>query len=434
MKIIKKENQDNKIKYTIQVDEKEWEEYQKHSFASLSKSVFLPGFRKGKVPLNLLKEKISLQEIINNCLRKVINEQYKKLISDKQFDNENAIEDALAIDVIKANEKELEIIYEFEKYPNITLPNYKNIKLSYKKELATDDDVQRELNYLTKNDTMLSPKQTQVIEKGDMVNFDFKGFIDNKPFAGGESKGYELEIGSNNFIPGFEEKMIGLKKDDTKTIEVTFPKDYHAKDMANKKANFELKINDVKTIIKPEINREFVEKLKIPNVNDEKTLKEFIKKQITDQKNYYNRQQAITSISHFLMKQSKLDYVPKTLLDNEIKRLNDDTNKKASESNLSRDEYIYKTLGYKEITAYDQKVLENAKNNLTLVMSLEKIIEDLKLDVSQKELNDHLEKMTKIYGMKLEDLKARLNNNFEGIKTFILQEKVFDKLIELNTK
>jgi trigger factor len=281
---------------------------------------------------------------------------------------------------------------------------------------------------------MLSPKQTQVIEKGDMVNFDFKGFIDNKPFAGGESKGYELEIGSNNFIPGFEEKMIGLKKDDTKTIEVTFPKDYHAKDMANKKANFELKINDVKTIIKPEINREFVEKLKIPNVNDEKTLKEFIKKQITDQKNYYNRQQAITSISHFLMKQSKLDYVPKTLLDNEIKRLNDDTNKKASESNLSRDEYIYKTLGYKEITAYDQKVLENAKNNLTLVMSLEKIIEDLKLDVSQKELNDHLEKMTKIYGMKLEDLKARLNNNFEGIKTFILQEKVFDKLIELNTK
>jgi trigger factor len=344
------------------------------------------------------------------------------------------IEDALSVDIAKVDASALHIIYVFEKYPDITLPDYKNIKIDYKEPKVDPAEIQNEIDRYSKNDIMLIPKESGIINKGDMVNFDFKGFIDDKPFPGGEAKAFELEIGSGQFIPGFEDQIIGLKKQEKKTIKVTFPKDYHAKDMAGKVSSFDIIINDVKTIVKPTIDEKFVAKFNIPDVKTEKQLRDYLAKLILDEKTQSAKQGSIKAISTCLIENSKLAFMPKALLDSEIKHLDGDTTKKAEEKKTKHDDYVLQTLGFSSMGDYKKALKETAVKNLTLVIALEKIIEQLKLEVSDKELDSHFEKMSKAYGMKVEDIKARFNNNLDNIKTFILQEKVFDKLIELNKK
>jgi trigger factor len=235
---------------------------------------------------------------MNHALKKVVDENYKLLITNnKEFNPDQLIEDAVSIDLAKIDPKNLEIVYIFEKFPEVTLGDYKKIKIHYTEPKVEDKEVQQEIERYTKKDIMLIPKESNDIAMGDMVNFDFKGFVDDKAFAGGEAQGHELEIGSGSFIPGFEEKMIGLKKGDKKTIEVTFPKDYHAKDLANKKAKFELVINDIKTIQKPKLDEAYIARFAIPNVKTEHEFREYVSKQLLDYKKYTSRQEPVRQIS-----------------------------------------------------------------------------------------------------------------------------------------
>lgn len=432
MKIIKVDPQKEQSKYVVEADKAEWKTLQENSYKTLAKNLKVPGFRAGHVPPEVARNQINQSEIINNALNKAIDSNYKLLIEDKKFQNDNLIEDAVSVDLQKVDASTLEIIYIFEKYPEVTLPDYKNIKIDYQEPKVADAEIDREINGFTKRDNMLVPKDNGLIAKGDMVNFNFKGFLDGKPFPGGEAQDFELEIGSNSFIPGFEDKMIGLKKGEEKSIEVTFPKDYHAANLANKKTKFELKINDVKTIQKPKLDEEYIARFKIPEVKTEADFKKYLHRQIHDQKKYTSRQNAIKKISEYLIEHSKLSYMPKSLIDAEMKRLEEDTQKRAEQAKLSRDDFVIQKLGYKNNEDFNKALNDSAQKNLKLVVSLEKIISELKLEVSQNELDEHLNKMAKVYGMTIDTIKERFQNNLEGINTFILQEKVFDKLIDLN--
>jgi trigger factor len=337
------------------------------------------------------------------------------------------------VDIAKVDENNLEIEYDFEKYPDITLGDYKNIKTKYKKPAISTEEIQKEIDHMIQKDIMLTPKDQDQIAHGDMVNFDFDGSVDGKPFEGGKSAGYELEIGSNMFIPGFELQMIGLKAGDTKDIKVTFPKDYHAKEMANKEATFKLKINSVKTINKPELDEAYIARFAIPNVKTKQELHAYLEHNIFEHKNYQLRQEAIKIISQHIIDNCKLEFIPNSLLKSEIERLNEDTNKRAEQAKKTLDEFIATSLGFKTRAMYDANVEEVASKNLTLVIAIEKIITELKLTITQDEIDDHINKIAKVYNISIEDVKNRMNNNFDGIKTFLLQEKVFDKLIEMNS-
>jgi trigger factor len=245
----------------------------------------------------VLKKQISQEEIMNRALKKAIDQNYQLLLTSKEFDGNEVVEDAVNIDLAKIDRKNLEIIFIFERLPEVTIGNYKTIKLTHSHSNIEDREIENEISRYTKRDTMLIPKESGNIAQGDMVNFDFKGFIDDQPFTGGEAKGHELEIGSGNFIPGFEEQLVGLQKGEKKTIQVTFPKDYHAKDLANKKASFELVNNDIKTIQKPKLDEAYIARFAIDGVKNEEQFKKYIGKQLKDHKEYTNMQDTIHQIS-----------------------------------------------------------------------------------------------------------------------------------------
>lgn len=432
MKIIKKEDIKNKVKYIISSEEQFWIQAQENSFKILAKQLKVHGFRAGHIPTLIAKKHISEQEIMNHALKRAIDHNYKLLIDDKDFNPEEVIEDAVSIDLSKVKPKELEIIYIFEKYPTVTLTGYDKIKIDYEEPKVEKNEIDSEIERYTKKDIMLIPKEEEIIAHGDMVNFDFKGFVNDEPFAGGEAKGHELEIGSKAFIPGFEEQMIGLKKGEKKTIEITFPKNYHTKHLADKKAKFELIINDIKTIQKPHLDETYIARFAIPNVKTPEQFRKYISEQILDYKKYHNKEKATRQISTWLITNTKLSYVPQSLLDSEIKRLREDVQKKATQTNLSLEEYVNTHLGYKTQNDFEKALKESADKNLHLVIGIEKIIDDLKIDTTEADLNNHLEKMARAYAISVDQIKQKLNNNFDGIKTFILQEKMFDKLIEIN--
>jgi trigger factor len=165
--------------------------------------------------------------------------------------------------------------------PTVEIADYKKFNIKLDSEEVTDEETQHEFDRMIKKDIMLTNKETGTVENGDSVNIDFTGYIDDKEFAGGSAKGYDLVIGSNSFIPGFESQLIGCTIGETKDIFLTFPKNYHEQ-YANKEVKFTVKINSISTITKPTFDEFYFKKFKLSDVKTEKDFKEYLKKQLVD--------------------------------------------------------------------------------------------------------------------------------------------------------
>jgi trigger factor len=265
---------------------------------------------------------------------------HQLLIKNKEFIDDNVVHNSLRIDVVPESLKSLPtILFIVDKFPEVNMPDYKNIKLTAKNEKVTDDMINHQLKQLIKNDIMLIPKEPAVVANGDMVVLDFTGKIDNKEFPGGQAKDYELEIGSHLFIPGFEEQLIGLKKGDAKTINVKFPDDYHQPEFKGKASTFDVVIKDVKTINPPALDEQYVSKLKIPNVKNENELRNHIRLQTQQRLNEMVREQNTNQIVEFFVKNAKLSHYPQSLLQYEKNVIVADIENKAKQQNITVEDY-----------------------------------------------------------------------------------------------
>lgn len=432
MEIIKETTKNHKVSFVVKVSKTIWDNAKSKAFNKMAVTVKVPGFRQGKAPQDIIKKHVNEIEVMQNAANDAIRQTYDELIKSNKINKENIIEDALSINIIKLDPNDFEVEFNFDEYPKVELGNYKSLKVEYKNPTVSDEEINNELSRITKRDSMLIEKQDDILEKNDMAIFDFKGFIDEKEFPGGSANDYELVIGSNQFIPGFEDAMVGMKKGESKIISVSFPKDYHVKEMAGKPAKFEVKLNDIKQVKSPELTEEYIAKFKLPEVKNELQLREFLKKQLFDFKELNAKQEATKSISEQIMKITKIDFIPESLLASEIERLNNELNHELESKKLSIDNLLKQRKISKE--EFEKETKEAARKNLMLVLAIEKMIKELNIKVSSDEIDDHLKKIAEVYGQKFEEIKSQMNGNFEGVKQFLLQKKLFDKLIEINSK
>lgn len=277
---------------------------------------------------------------------------------------------------------------------------------------------------------MLTEKDSQIIANGDMANIDFEGFLDDKPFPGGAAKAFDLEIGSGSFIPGFEDQLLGLKKGDKKDIFVTFPTDYHEKSLAGKKTKFTITVNNIKQITKPEINNEYAKKFNLPNVHTLEDLRKHIREQILEMKKIQARDAVVPLISQELIQMTKVSYIPESLLKDEKNRIISDTKNRAQQANVDYLKYINTQLGYKSEADFLKNVDETATKNLILVLAIEKLIEDMKIQVTDNDLNEYFKKISQYYGTPVNQLKQTFETRLEGLKVFLTQQKLFDEIIK----
>jgi len=256
---------------TVKIEKEEWLQAQDKAYLKLGNNVEVNGFRKGKAPLDQLKKHINVANMLETAADSMLDAAYAKVIEEKKPE----IAGRPAADYKKLTLDELEIVFSIPLYPVFDLPQYKDLEVTKEKVSVKAEEVNNRLAQLQQQFAEVAVKEDGVIAKGDVVNFDFEGFVDGVAFEGGKAEKFDLEIGSGKFIPGFEDQMIGLKKGEAKDIQVKFPENY-AKELAGKDATFKLKINEVSVKKIPELNDELALDANIEGVSTLEELKKHI--------------------------------------------------------------------------------------------------------------------------------------------------------------
>lgn len=268
------------IKITIEGDE--WVKALDKAFDKKNKEVTIAGFRKGKAPRNVYEKKYGKESLFFDASDFVIQDAYMKALT--QLGDESVPVAQPKVDITNISDEKIEFKFTFITKPDVNVKKYKGLKVTKEKVSVTKEEIDHEISHILERYSDLVVKENGSVEKGNVAIIDFEGFKDGEKFEGGKGENYELEIGSNTFIPGFEDQLIGMKTSEEKDINVTFPEDYPAEELKGKEVVFKVKVNEIKEKTKRELDKELFEDLGMEGVNSKETLEEEIKKNIEAQK------------------------------------------------------------------------------------------------------------------------------------------------------
>jgi len=392
-----------------------------------SKSVKVDGFRKGKVPVAVVKkmygEKLT-QDAESEAIGEVLQEAYKEA--------NIAVEDVIGNPTFekfedKDDTKEIELIISLR--PKIELGDYKDIAPEFTKPEASEEDINEELEAVAQRFTKAkSIEDDRALENGDIALFDFKGILDGEAFEGGSAENYELKIGSKQFIPGFEEQMVGMKKGEEKTIKVTFPEDYQAENLKGKEVDFELKLHDIKVDVKPEIDDELAKKALAKEDATLDELKEQSKKIAEDSKTRKLYEDELKpKILENLIEKFQFD-LPKNILEQEI---DNQVNQKAQ--TLSKEEIEEIKNSSEKLDELRESVREDAQNSVKATFIVDALAKAENIEVSDSEISQVLYYEALMSGQDPQQVMEyyQANNLIPVVKMGMMEDKLFTKLLGL---
>ena len=307
-----------KEKYDVKLEGKEWKDCLKQAFNKKKKDIKMDGFRKGQVPYDVYVKKMGVEALYMDAVDIAVDVLYARLLKDDKTIIPVATP---GIDVKNINHDEIEIEFTLVSAPKVELG--KHTKLGVKKEevVITDSQIEHELHHLQEQFVEVKELDDDAeIKEGNVAVIDFEGFKDGKAFKGGKGEDYSLEIGSHTFIPGFEEALVGLKKGDTKDVNVTFPENYHSEDLKGQPVIFKVTVKAVKERVLPEFNKEFFEDLNVGGVESLEDLKKYIKENMTAERSKQIEDEYLFKCLDEVVKNSKFD-IPEEMTEDETNRL-----------------------------------------------------------------------------------------------------------------
>lgn len=390
------------IVVTVTVNGDEWKKAQNKEFNKRASKVVIKGFRPGKAPAHLIKASINQGDVINDAIFTVVNKAYQEAIDENKF----YVFTQPKLNVTKVNADELEATVSFCLPPEITLGEYKKLGIAKEEAVVTDDDVNAYLENLRKEHAVMQVKE-DAAALGDSVVIDFKGYINDEAFEGGEAKGYELELGSNMFIPGFEDQLVGIKAGEARTVNVKFPENY-VEELKGKDARFEVTCSDVKVKILPELNDEFAEELELTEVTTLDQLKEYGKKQLLSQKEQQVANKQIEDIVNKAVDNASVK-LPTAIVEEEAAAMLAQMKKQIEDAGLKYEDYI--AINKLDEATLQAQRLDEARKNLKSMLVVEKIIALEKLEVTPEMVEAKYAELASQYGMKVEDVKKALEPN-----------------------
>ena len=396
---LKQEKTENKneLKLTITVEAEKFDNAIKSVFQKSAKYFNIPGFRKGKAPFNIVERYYGDNIFYEDAFNELVPDVYDKEIKDNKID----VVSKPHIDIVQM-EKGKDLIFTaiVNTKPEVKLGKYKGIELKKVEYKVTDEDVEHELSHMAEHNSRLVSVDDRPAKKDDTVTIDFEGFVDGKPFDGGKAEGQQLTIGSNTFIPGFEDQLIGMKIDEERDIKVKFPDDYFSKDLAGKDATFHIKLHSISYKELPKIDDEFAKDVsEFDTLADlKKDIKSKQEKQNADRAKNEMEEKAIEEVS----KNTKID-IPDGMIELEIDNMENDIAQRLQYQGLSLEQYL-KMLNKTESDLRNE-FKDDAKKNITTRLVLEQIVADENIKADQKFIDEELEKMEKQYGRKADELK-----------------------------
>ncbi len=395
-----------KVELTCTVEGEAWTKAQKSAFNKLAQSVEIKGFRKGKAPQHLIKQAISQGEIFNEALRAVANTALNDGIEEHKIE---LIDMAELTKVNKVDAEGCEMVFVCPVKPDVKLGEYKGLGYHVEDFTVTDEEVNKEIDRIREERADLELKdENGIVDNGDTVVIDFEGFKDGEAFEGGKAENHELVIGSGSFIPGFEEQLIGMKAEETREINVTFPEDYHAEELKGAAVVFKVTVHEIKVKVLPELDDEFVTELNIENVKTVAEFQEFLKTRMTERRENENVNKANEEILTKVCDTTTVE-IPEVMIERELDYMLKDYANKMSYQGLTLEMYYQ----YTNTTAEDLKKAfrPKAEDTVKRQLVLEEIAKIENIEVSKEEIEAEFEKMAKAYERSVEEIKQVINTN-----------------------
>lgn len=410
---------------TIEVEQAQVDEAVDQAFKKVVKQVNLPGFRKGKVPRKIFESRFGVESLYQDALEILFPTVYGQAVLETGISPVDRPE----VDVDQMGKDQNWIIKATVTVkPEVQLGDYKGIEIEAKEFPVTDEEIDAELAKMQERSAELNVVEDEVVS-GDYAIIDFEGFVDGVAFEGGKGENYNLEIGSNSFIPGFEDQIIGMKKDEEKDVVVTFPEDYHSADLAGKEATFKVKVNEVKRKSLPALDDEFAKDVSEFETLDElkADIKNKLEKKAEEDKENYERQAVIEKVAE----NATID-IPEIMIESEVDHMMRDFEQRLSYQGINLDLY-YQFSGLDEEKLREQ-MKEEALNRVRNSLTLEAIAKAENVDVTDEEVDEEINSLADMYKRPVEEIRQFFagRDQLEGIKNDIRIRKTIDLLVEMN--
>ena len=420
IKVEKTENKDE-LKLEFTVEAKVFEDAMKKVFSKNAKYFNIPGFRKGKAPMNIVEKFYGAEIFYEDAFNDIVPSVFDEGVKEEKID----VVSRPKIDIVQIGKgKELIFTAIVQVKPEVKLGKYKGIELEKTVYKVTDEAIDNEINKMAERNSRMISISDRPAQKDDTAVIDFAGTIDGVAFDGGTSENHELKLGSNTFIPGFEDQVIGMKTGEEKDVKVKFPDDYFSKDLAGKDAVFKVKVNEIKAKELPKIDDEFAK-----DVSEFDTLKELkadTKKKLQEELDNKSKSEldetAVKSVSDIADVE-----IPSGMVELEIDGIIDDMNRRLSYQGIKIDQYL-QILG-KTMEEFRKENEETARANAKMKLVLEAVYKDAKLEVSDEEIQTKLEELATMYGRKVDDVKDNEELNTR-IRESLESEKAIKYIVD----
>jgi trigger factor len=408
------------MEFKIEVKGKEWESAIDKALTRANAKVTLPGFRQGKAPKEVFLKKYGKESLFMDAADIVINEHYiKTLEANKHLE----IVSEPQIELGKIEEAGVEFTIKLTLKPEVKLGKYKGLKVKKDKVEVTKEEIDHEIHMLQHR------YEESVIKEGkaemhDTVVIDFEGFKDGVAFEGGKGENYSLQLGSQTFIPGFEEQLVGLEKGDTKEVNVKFPDDYHSEELKGQPVLFKVTVKEIKENVHRELNAEFFEDLGMEGINDEKSLRVQLEENIKVRKESELDNKYIDDLLEAASKNVEVE-IPASMINTEVDRMLHQYEDNLKMQGLTLELFYQYTNSNEE--ALKEQMKEEANKRVLYRLMLEQIAKEEKFEVSDEEASIEAENIAKKYNMEKEKF-LELFGGIEMVKFDIKMRKAIEIL------
>ncbi len=420
LKIEKTEN-NNELKLEFTIEAKKFEEGIAKVFKKNAKYFSVPGFRKGKVPMNIAEKYYGVEIFYEDAFNEIVPEIYDEELKENKIEAVSKPE----IDIVQMEKgKDLIFTAVVQTKPEVKPGKYKGIELEKIEYKVTDEDIEKELKQMADKNSRMVNVEDRAVKNGDFTVIDFEGFVDGKAFEGGKAENHELEIGSKSFIDGFEDQIIGMKIEEEKEIKVKFPDEYFSKDLAGKDATFKVKLHEIKVKELPEMDDEFAK-----DVSEFETIKELkadIKKKLEEQNENRAKYELEDKAVEAVCNATEID-IPSGMFESEIDAMEEDLSRRLSYQGMKLDQYL--KLINKTKADFREEMRPQAEKSVKTRLILEAVCEDAKIEATDEEMNEKIKEMAESYGRKEEELKD--NEEFKKyIESSIKSEKTVKYIVD----
>ena len=419
---VEKTKNANEIKLEITVEAAKFDEAIKKVYFKSAKYFNIPGFRKGKAPMQIVEKYYGKEIFYEDAFNEVAGEALDEAVKENKL--EVVSRPDIEVEQIEKG-KDLKFSAIMQTKPEAEVSKYKGIEIEKVEYNVTDEDINHELGHMQEHNSRLISIEDRPVESGDIATIDFEGFVDGKAFEGGKAENHDLEIGSNTFIPGFEDQIIGMKIDEEKDVVVKFPEEYFSKDLAGKDAVFKVKVHEIKKKELPELDDEFAK-----DVSEFDTLEE-LKADIKAKQEKQNEERAKYETQEAVVKalcENVKVQIPSGMVEMEIDNMLRDIEQRLSYQGLKLEQYLQmmgKTMEDMR-KEYEPQAISGIKSRL----ALEAVIKAEKIEATDKEIDEKMKEMAKNYGKENDEEFLKNENVRNYIKEGLASEKAIDFLVK----